>query len=171
VYTIGGQLGVKSPIKFNHSSKPMSLCSLFYVIVGPDLSEDDFKKRLTLWQKGGGLFGGKRITALAYHCQKPRLASGGKEQRSEGGQVVTEKGSKKGAMLGGAVVLLSVAALVYYLFKKRRDMKLKREIEEKAQFINTVIETFDTKEGDKILPTQGLRSKGRRKRSSRETPL
>lgn len=172
VYTIGGQLGAKSPVKFNHSSNRMSLCSLFYAIVAPDLSEENFKKRLTLWQKGGGLFGGKKITALAYHCQKQRLAAGGKEEsrgkeeESRGNQVVPNKPSNKGAMLGGAVVLLSVAALVYYLFKKRRDAKLEleREITAKAQLINTVVDTLNASENDKKLRTPRKRS------SSAKTP-
>jgi len=146
-FSISGRLGKNAPITLD-VAQTRSLCSLFEAIVGPEMGS--FRDYLTLWTKGGGLFGKPMVAALVYHCPVARsrtvsgtYTTGGKintddygnptglEEESMAQTPSKESGSSK--VLGGVVVLVTIAGLAYWLWKKNRDKKRAQEEQEQEQ--------------------------------------
>jgi hypothetical protein len=140
-FSFAGRIGEQSPIKVR-IEEGRSLCSLFRAIVAPSVqSLQTFQDYLTLWTKGGGLFGKPIVAALVYHCPvRSRTVSGAASKESKpDGIPGTEKKSNSG-ILGGTAVLVTIAGLAYWLWKKNRDKKRKQE--QTAQLLNAVVNTL-----------------------------
>jgi len=142
-FSFAGHLGEKAPIKLK-IEEGRSLCSLFRAMVAPGSAS--FQNYLTLWTKGGGIFGKPIVAALVYHCPVARTVSGSYSTYYDDQGVLhtrpppKEDGPSKLKVLGGTVLLVSVAGLLYLLWKKNRDMKRKKE--NKIQLLNAIADTL-----------------------------
>lgn len=138
-FSFAGRIGEKSPIKVR-IEEGRSLCSFFRAIVAPGVqSLQTFQDYLTLWTKGGGLFGKPIVAALVYHCPvRSRTVSSGDSDTDGNG--TGNKTTTKSGILGGTAVLVTIAGLAYWLWKKTRDKKRKQE--QAAQMLNAFVNTL-----------------------------
>jgi LPXTG-motif cell wall-anchored protein len=129
-FSFAGRVGEKAPIKVQ-IEEGRSLCSLFRAIVAPGVqSLQTFQDYLTLWTKGGGLFGKPLVAALVYHCPvKSRTVSGAVEKtvQEQKNPTGNDENTSNSSILGGTAVLVTIAGLAYWLWKKNRDKKRKQE--------------------------------------------
>lgn len=136
-YSVNRVLGDKAPVTVADNG---SLCTFFRDLIAPN--SKNFQDYLTLWTRGGGLFGGPLLAALVYHCPVERTVSGANAQGEEGQPTA----NKTKPMIGG-IAILTVAGIVWYLWKKNRDRKRKEQenLAQSVALLNAAAEANDFK--------------------------
>lgn len=135
-YSVNGVLGDKAPVTVADNG---SLCTFFRDLISPN--SKNFQDYLTLWTRGGGLFGGPLLAALVYHCPAERTVSGANEKE------VAPAAANRTRPLRGGIAILTVAGIVWYLWKKNRDRKRKEQenLAQSVALLNAAAEANDFK--------------------------